>query len=85
MKHSPVAVDKQREKLAALEMQLAATSTGQHGQEETAPFGNTEKESLDTDTTVKDTIIDDGHSESYPPNANPNDDRPHGAPPKVIH
>lgn len=75
--------EKQGDKLATLEMQLAAASSaangGQVGQEETPPYGNIEKQQGETDVTVK---VDDAHSEMT--NSNANGDRAQGAQPKVI-
>lgn len=75
-------VEKQGDRLANLEMQLeaAAVNIDQHGQEETPPYGNIEKQPIESDVT-KIPSTDDVHSEIATPNAN--GERAQGAQPKV--
>lgn len=68
--------EKQVDKLAALEMQLAAVSNvdalvnvGQNGQYETTTYGNVEKQPPETDESIK-VPSDDVHSHVATPNAN---------------
>lgn len=72
--------EKQGDKLATLEMQLAAASAaaniGQHGQEESPLYGNIEKQPPETDVTIKIPSTDAVHPETPTPNVN-------GAQPKV--
>lgn len=80
-------LEKQHEKLAALEMQLAAasdTNNGRNVPEEVPPYGNLEKDQMETDTPIQSTNFDDTNSESTSSNANSNGDRTQGAQPKVI-
>lgn len=76
-------LEKQREKLAALEMQLIAASdinTGRNVPEEVPPYGNIEKEQMEIDPSIRTTSFDDANFESPPTNG----DRTHGAQPKVV-
>lgn len=77
--------EKQGDKLASLEIQLAAASVAgnvdQNKQEENPLYLNIEKQPAETDVTVKIPSTDDAHSETATPNAN--GDRVQGAQPKV--
>lgn len=91
LKHSSndgaASLEKQHERLAALEMQLAAasdTNNGRNVPEEVPPYGNIEKDQMETDTPMQSTNFDDTNSESTSSNANSNGDRTQGAQPKVI-
>lgn len=91
LKHSSndgaTSLEKQHEKLAALEMQLAAasdTNNGRNVPEEVPPYGNIEKDQMETDIPMQSTNFDDTNSESTSSNANSNGDRTQGAQPKVI-
>lgn len=69
--------DEQEKKLTALEAQLEIEHNEQHGQEETPPIDNVDKEPSDTDATIHATSNDDNI------NGNADGDRVQGPPPKV--
>ncbi|XP_055315445.1 uncharacterized protein LOC129575609 isoform X1 [Sitodiplosis mosellana] len=82
--------EKQGDKLATLEMQLAAASAvaataavnaGHHEQYDTSTYGNNEKQPAETDATIKVPSTDDVHSEIVTPNVN----GAQGAQPKQYH
>lgn len=78
--------EKQREKLAAAELQMAVASdkpTGEHVPEEVPPYGNIDKEQqTEMDSSIRTTAVDDANSDTTSTNANV--ERTHGAQPKVI-
>lgn len=75
--------ERQRDKLASLEMQLSAASAA-NDREEAPPSENLDKSAVDVDT-MKTTTNDDIHAESGTSigNTNTNGDRVAGAQPKV--
>lgn len=86
LKHSmdeSKSVDKQREKLAALEIQLSASTAAANSQDTAFLFGNEVKE---TDLNIKSTPPGDVYPETVPSNVNVNSngDRAQIAQPKVI-
>lgn len=70
--------DEQEEKITALEAQLETEHYGQHGQEETPPINNIDKEPTDSDATIHAASNDDNVNDNFNINENAN-----GPPPKV--
>lgn len=75
--------DEQEKKLTTLETQLESEHNRQHGQEETPPIDNVDKELTDSDATIHAASNGDNINDNFNTNENGNDDRVHGPPPKV--
>lgn len=75
--------DEQEKKLTTLEAQLEIEHNEQHGQEETPPIDNVDKESTDSDATIHAASNDDNINDNFNTNGNANADRVNGPPPKV--
>lgn len=75
--------DEQEKMLAALETQLETEHNGQHGQEETPPIDNGDKEPTESDATIHTASNGDNINDNFNTNGNANGDRVNGPPPKV--
>lgn len=75
--------DEQEKKLTALEAQLETEHNGQHGQEETPPIDNFNKEPTDSDALIQAVSNNDNINYNFNTNENANGDHVHGPPPKV--